>query len=118
QDRGRSRPQVIVDVGRNLVIALGPDRVAPLVAQPAADANLADLARLHVLHELPHAGIAAALRPRLTDSLVFAGRFDRAAAFAHVVAHRLLAVNIFAGLHGPDRGQRMPMVRRRDGDDI
>src|SRR5436309_11266272 len=35
-----------------------------------------------------------------------------------VVRHRLLDVNVLAGLAGPDRGQRVPMVGRGDADDV
>ena len=63
-------------------------------------------------------GIAAALRAGLADPLVLAGGLDDAAAFADVVADRLLDVHVLAGLHGPDRHQRVPVVRRGDADDI
>ena len=46
------------------------------------------------------------------------GGLDGAAAFANVVAHRLFDVDILAGLHGPDGGQRMPMVGSRDDDEV
>ena len=42
--------------------------------------------------------------------------FTIAAAFAHVVAHRLFDVHVFAGLDGPDGGQRVPVVGRGDRD--
>src|SRR5207249_33639 len=33
-NRGRTAPQVVIDLGRRLIFALGPDRRPPLVAQP------------------------------------------------------------------------------------
>ena len=40
------------------------------------------------------------------------------AAFADVVADRLLDVDVLARLHRPDGGQRVPVVRRGDADDV
>ena len=59
-------------------------------------------------------GIAAALRAGLADPVVLAGRLDDAPAFADVVADRLFDVDVLAGLHGPDGGQGVPVVRRGD----
>ena len=50
--------------------------------------------------------------------LLFAGDFHDAAAFADVVADRLFDVNVFAGLHGPDGGERVPVVGRGDGNRV
>ena len=43
---------------------------------------------------------------------------DHLLAFPNVVADRLLDVDIFAVLHGPDGSQRMPVVRHGDADAI
>src|SRR5579871_6962598 len=40
------------------------------------------------------------------------------AAFKPVVRARLLHVNIFAGLAGPDRNERVPVIGRGDGDGV
>ena len=49
--------------------------------------------------------------------LVPAGDFDHAPAFADVVADRLFDIDVLAGLHGPDGGQGVPVVRRGDADE-
>ena len=58
-------------------------------------------------------GHAPPLHAGLDDAVVFAGRLDHAPAFDDVMRHRLLAVDVFAGLAGPNGGQGMPVVRRR-----
>ena len=40
------------------------------------------------------------------------------AAFPDVVRYRLLDVDVLAGLHRPDRGQRVPVVGGGDGDRV
>ena len=50
-------------------------------------------------------------------ALFLLGR-HRHAAFRHVVAHRFLDVHVLAGLAGPDRRQRMPVVRDREEDGV
>jgi len=54
----------------------------------------------------------------LDDALIFAGRFNHFAALEKVVAGRFLDVNILARLAGPHCCQRVPMVRRRDGNRV
>src|SRR5207248_6277536 len=66
----------------------------------------------------PRAFHAAALRAGLADAVVLAGRLDNAPALADVVADGLFDVDVLAGLHGPDRGQRVPVVGRGDADDV
>ena len=61
---------------------------------------------------------AALLRAMLDHDAILALRLDRHAALVHVVAHRLLDVNMLAGLGAPDRHQRVPVVRRCDRDRI
>jgi len=64
------------------------------------------------------AGVAAALGAVLDDGLVLAGGLDEFASFEDVVAARLFHVHVFAGLDGPDRQQRVPVVGRGDGDHV
>ena len=54
----------------------------------------------------------------LYDPLVLAGGLHALASLENVVAARLLHVDIFARLAGPDRRQRVPVIRRRDGDGV
>ena len=46
----------------------------------------------------------------LHDPLVLAGGLDALAALEDIVAARLLHVHVLAGLAGPDRDQRVPVV--------
>src|SRR5205085_2795839 len=94
------------------------DRAARLVAEAAGQGDLADLAGMHVVDRLPHAGGAAALGAGLADLVVMAGGLDDPPALADVVADRLFAVDVLAGLDRPDGGQRVPVVRGGDGDDV
>src|SRR5262249_8318846 len=117
--RRRAAPQVVVDAGRDRLRAAHlADRAARLVAQAAGQLHLADLARVHVLDRLAQPPAGAALRARLADLVQLAGHFDNAPTLADVVADRLLDVDVLAGLHGPDGGQRVPVVRRGDADDV
>src|SRR5581483_4600231 len=94
------------------------DAAARLVAEAACQEDLADLAGVDILDGLPRAFRGANLRSGLADAPVLARRLDHATPFENVVADRLLDVDIFARLHRPDRGQRVPVVRRSDRDDI
>ena len=61
---------------------------------------------------------AAALRADLHHALILARRGQHRLAFGHIHADRLLAVDIAAGLYRLDHRQRMPVVGRRDQDDV
>ena len=61
---------------------------------------------------------AAALRADLHDAVVFPRRGKHRLALDDVHADRLLAIHIDAGLARLNHRQRMPMVRRRDLDDV
>ncbi len=55
----------------------------------------------------------ALLRPRLVDPPVATGRLDQDLSLLNRDGDRLLAVDILAGAHGPDRHRRRPMIRQR-----
>ena len=63
-------------------------------------------------------GVGAALRAVLHDAVVFPRGLDELAALEDVVAARLLDVHVLARLAGPNRQQRVPMVRRGDRDGV
>ena len=90
-----------------------------LVAEAAGDLDLAEVAGAHP-SRAPRADalVRAALRAGLDDAVVFARRLDHLAAFPDVVRDRLLDVDVLARLAGPDDDQRMPVVRRGDGDGV
>src|SRR5690606_4710115 len=48
----------------------------------------------------------------------FLRRFDALTTFEDVVADRLFYIHVLAGLAGPDRDQRMPVIARGYGDHV
>ncbi len=62
--------------------------------------------------------VAAALSAGLDDALVFSRGLDHPPAFAHVVADRLLDIDVLARLACPDRRQGVPVVGRGDRDGV
>ncbi len=63
---------------------------------------------------LGQSAVGTVLRPALADAAQFARHLHDPAALAQVVADWFLDIDILARLHGPDRRQGVPMVRRRD----
>src|SRR5262249_36468943 len=111
-------PQLIVNARRHGGILLVADGLA-LASDPGADErHLAKFARTDKLGSAQDVRSAAALRPGLDDALVLARRLDHAPALDDVVRDRLLDVDVLAGLAGPDRRQRVPVVRRRDDERV
>ena len=54
----------------------------------------------------------------LHQSLLLLRGFHKQPAFANVVGDGLFDIDVFAGVHGQDRGGRVPVVRRGDDDRI
>ena len=97
----------------------GQGKVGPLLhVEHAAEVDLAQFAVGRCTSWPPGSRGAAVLRAHLHDALVLAGRLDHLAAFPRIVAERLFHVHVLAGLAGPNRGQRVPMVGRGDHDGI
>ena len=61
---------------------------------------------------------AAPLRADLHHPFVLACGGQHRLAFDHVHGNRLLAIDMRAGLDGGDHGERVPVIRRADQDDI
>src|SRR5262245_10843732 len=117
--RRRPAPQVVVHrLGRLLRAADLADARPQLVAQAAGQGDLAQLAGVDEGDGVAQTLLATALRAGLANAVEFAGGLDDAAAFADVVADRLLDVNVLAGLHGPDGGQGVPVVGRGNADGV
>ena len=112
---GRAAPEVPVELGR--------DRHRRQAAIPRAGIvegdDLADLADEALADELA-ADVVFDLRPLLAAALehaaVFAHRLHHQPALADRQRHRLLGIDILAGLARVDARQRTPVLRRR-GDD-
>ncbi len=74
-----------------------------------------DLSQL--VHFQPHLArvMPVTLVAELHDPLVLSGGLDHLAALPEIVAQRLLDVDVLAGLAGPDRHQRVPVIGRGGG---
>ena len=107
-----------IDLLRRLGDRLESDAPPRLAAVPFRDEQLAVFAAVDAGDFIGAALVAALLRPVLDDPLVLPRRFDRLAAFEDVVTARFFDVDVLARLAGPDRHQRVPVVRRGDGDGI
>ena len=70
------------------------------------------------LDGLPEAAPPAALRAAGGDPLILAGSLDELSAFPYVVGDGLFNVSVFAGLHGPNGGQGVPVIGGGDGDRV
>src|SRR5262249_40629919 len=93
---------------------------AQLVAQAARHQQLAELAGLREVQELGPAAARPALGAVLDDPAELAGGLDGNAALVDVVAARLLDVDVFGRLAGPDGHEGVQVVRRgnRDGVEV
>jgi hypothetical protein len=60
----------------------------------------------------------APLRAMLHDAFILASGSDGDRAFMQIVAARFLDIHILAGLARPDRHQRMPVIRRGNGNRV
>jgi len=94
------------------------DGVAALKAQALRHVDLADEALLHGGEGLHLERSAAVLRTDLHHLLGVLLHLHHLLAFIDVVAGRLFAVDVLTGLHGPYGGQRVPVIRRRDGHSV
>src|ERR1041385_56839 len=117
---GGTTPQIVVDVlGHGLGAVDFADARAPFVAQATRSQDFANVPFAQPLNGFVDSRPArAGLRAGLNDAVVFAGGFDELASFPDIVGNRFLDVDVFTGLHGPDRRQGLPMVRRRNRNDV
>jgi hypothetical protein len=117
--RGRTAPDVVINArGNGLGAGDFADAGAAFVAKAAREENFAEGAAVDVFDDFAHARVGAGLGAGLDDFAVGTRGFDDFAAFPNVVGNRLFAINIFAGLNGPDGGEGMPVIRRGDADDV
>ena len=113
----RSLPQIPVEILRDRARFTVADRaaIAVLVNVAARLDDLADEAVVNQLHVANERRVRATLRAVLHDFAVLFRGGHELPAFENVVGKRLFDVHVLARLAGPDRRQRVPMVRRRDG---
>ena len=116
----RCRPQP--DVERQLAggspVGLTPMLGARLVAEGSRDLKLAELSRLDHGNRMSPIPRGTALRTVLDDPVVTPRGFDGHPTFVHVVAARFFDVDVLARLAGPDRDQRVPVIRRGNRDSV
>ena len=90
------------------------DAAAPPAVIAPRKRRLTNLARLHPLHALDDARLAAALIAHLHLLLVLLCCGHDQLRLARILAGRLLHVHVLARLHRQDRHRRVPKIRRRN----
>ena len=115
---GRTEPDVEVEFLGRLFDGLEADAPADFAGPGLGDQEFAVLAALGGGAGAGPAGVAAALRAVLDDPLVLLRRLDALAPLEHVVAARLLHVDVLAGLAGPIGDQGMPVIAGGHGDRV
>ena len=110
---GRPAPQIVVERrGDRQRLGAFADRVARLVGERG---RVLDLAEVPGFEPAGHLGVAAdgaALRADLHEAVVFPRGADHLPALPDEVRERLLAIDLAAGLAGPDRRQGVPILHR------
>jgi hypothetical protein len=104
--------------GRQALSAFLPIVSRGLKPQATRGVKLADAAFVQELDRRLDSRVAAALQADGDDAVVFARGLDHLAPFPDGVRRGLLDVNILACLAGPDRGERVPVIGRGDGDGV
>src|SRR3954464_8782779 len=84
------------------------------VNDAARQSNVPEFTVVDVLDRLSQRVIGPILRSCLTDTPELARGVHHAPAFDNVMADGFFDVDILARLHGPDRGECVPMIRCGD----
>ena len=100
--------------GRHRTVRVLADRRPWLEAEAAGHRHLANPAAVNELDRVDDRGPAAVHRADLHDPVVVCRGLDHLPAFPHGVRGGLLDVYVLAGLQRPDRGERVPVIRRGD----
>ena len=116
-ERRRATPKIVINGVGHFLRPLGlADAAARLVTLAPGDENLAEVTGLDPLDHLRNAfATGTTLRSGLAHLVVFARGVDDLPALPDVVRHRLFEIDILARLHGPYRGEGVPVIRRGDG---
>ena len=118
-DRGRAGPEIVVERGGDRLRAAHlADAAARREMHVANHQDLAEVPLTHVVQRFRVAVRSTRSVGALHDALVLAGRLDHLPAFEDVVGSRFLDVHVLAGLAGPDRHQRVPVIGRGDHDGV
>src|SRR5262249_40162831 len=110
--RGGPGPKVVIHARGGLTLCRSADGIAAAPHKAASQFYFTELALMNVADRLSQRAVGAILRSALANATEFARHLHDPAAFVHIVADRLLDVDILAGLHRPDRSQGVPVVRR------
>src|SRR6185295_5229432 len=102
------------DSMRNGLRGRPTNSVATLEAQAARQIDVAESASVQLVDRFDLRTDRTALRAVLHDPPVLPGGAHELAPFPQVVRARLLDVDVFARLAGPDGDQRVPVIRGRD----
>lgn len=102
------------------LLAVADLNVMPVVAREidAERVQLADAAVADQFAAVPRQIAGTFLRAGLQDTVVAFDGIDDRPALGDAIRERLLAVDVFAGIKGGDRGERVPVVGRGDLDDV
>lgn len=112
--RGRPQPKIPVQAFRrtsDVVLAARP----VFECDRPSHVDLADNALPQLANSFDDAGAGSGLSPVLHHATMPSGGVDDHPAFGDVVCAHFLQIDVLAGLAGPDRLQRMPVIRRGDG---
>ena len=115
---GGADPEVPVEIGGGLGDGFKAEGVSAAREEEVALVDVADDAGVEEFDSFAEGSPPAALGSAGGDAVVFAGGFDELGAFEDVVGDGLFDVNVFAGLHGPDGGEGVPVVGGGDGDGV
>ncbi len=115
---GGADPEVPVEIGGGLGDGFKAEGVSAAREEEVALVDVADDAGVEEFDGFAEGSPPAALGSAGGDAVVLAGGFNELGAFEDVMGDGLFDVNIFAGLHGPDGGEGMPMVGGGDGNGV
>ena len=117
--RCRSEPHIIIDgCGRNPIGGI-PDAGQPIEIGPTAcHREFAEFAALYELGGFDHVLATAPLRTHLHDAVVLLRGGHHRATLGNRLGQGLFDIDILARLAGHHGGDRMPVIRRGDEDDI
>lgn len=115
---GGSDPKVPVEIGGGLGDGFEAEGVSAAGEEEVALVDVADDTGVEEFDGFAEGSPPSALSATGGDAVVFAGGFDELDAFEDVMGDGLFDVDVFAGLHGPDGGEGVPVVGGGDGDGV
>jgi hypothetical protein len=117
-ERRRSRPEVVVNTGRDWLNRGAPNAVPRVEAEAAGEVDVADQAFPQFVDTLDDGVSRAGVGSMLYDSIVFLRGPRQLPALPPVMGAGLLNVNVLPGLASPDSHQGVPVVGSGDGNSV